>query len=185
MAALLLLCVLAAYFAGNILQTKPGTANMSLQLLDYSNYKKLFVLFQLSWGIWILLIIRREHRNAILYAIVISLFLFPFFSLGKFNDLCMRGSIPALFLLCVLVIKNILDKRNQKIYRVLLICALLISSTGSLKEITDAVSSNGIHKGNRRVSYSSLTDLMDRYEFTAYQYVDWNAEKGINHWIVR
>ena len=46
-AALFILCILTGYLAGNILQPKLEAASMGLTLINYSNYKTLFVLFQL------------------------------------------------------------------------------------------------------------------------------------------
>lgn len=185
MAALFILCILAGYLAGNILQFKPEEATMGLTLLDYSDYKKLFVLFHLSWGLWIVLLFWKEQKDVFFYISSVSLLLFPFFSMGAFNDLCMRGSIPALFMLCVLVTKQILNDQNRKIYRVLLLSILLVSSFSSQKELLGKTFENGIHRGNRNAPYNTLTELMEEFAPAIYQYVDWNVENGINHWIVR
>lgn len=185
LAALFVLAVLSAYLSGNILQPKPSEAAMGLTQIDYTHYKTLFVLFHLSWGIWIALLFWKEGKQELLYTIVISLFLFPFVSLGTYNDLCMRASIPALFLLCILVMRQLLSEKSRKAYRLLLLCALLISSTKSCKELYRAVTQGGIHAGNHCTPYHNLTELMEEFTPATYQYVDWNVENGINQWIVR
>lgn len=184
-AALFILCILTGYLAGNILQPKSEAASMGLTLINYSNYKTLFVLFQLSWGLWLAALFWKERKGVFIYIISVSLFLFPFFSMGAYNDLCMRGSIPALFMLCVLVMKQILNDKNRKAYRILLLGMLLISSLSSQKELREAIFKNGIYKGNRCAPYSTLTELMNEFDPAIYQYVDWNAAEGINRWIIQ
>ena len=184
-AALFILCILTGYLAGNILQPKSEAASMGLTLINYSNYKTLCVLFQLSWGLWLAALFWKERKGVFIYIISVSLFLFPFFSMGAYNDLCMRGSIPALFMLCVLVMKQILNDKNRKAYRILLLGMLLISSLSSQKELREAIFKNGIYKGNRCAPYSTLTELMNEFDPAIYQYVDWNAAEGINRWIIQ
>lgn len=183
--AFFVLIILAGYLAGNVLQPKPAEAAMELTRFDYTNYKTLFVLFHFAWMGWIALLFWKERKREFLYVIAISLVLFPCVSLGKYNDLCMRGSIPALFMLCVLVMRQLLSEKNRKAYRFLLLCALIASSANSQRELYRAFIIGGIHVENRKAPYSALTELMEGSVPVTYQYVDWNVENGINHWIVK
>ena len=76
MAALFILCILTGYLAGNILQPKLEAASMGLTLINYSNYKTLFVLFQLSWGLWLAALFWKERKGVFIYIISISFFFY-------------------------------------------------------------------------------------------------------------
>lgn len=77
-AALFILCILTGYLAGNILQPKLEAASMGLTLINYSNYKTLFVLFQLSWGFGLQHSFGKRERvySFILFLLVYFYFLF-------------------------------------------------------------------------------------------------------------
>lgn len=101
-----LLAVLLIYIGANVLQEKPDGVQMKFTLIHYSSNKMLFILFQASWILWILLLARRKknfYGNWLLPSCV-CLFFIPFVMFGYWNDFCMRGSIPALCFLCFSVI---------------------------------------------------------------------------------
>lgn len=181
--ALAVLLVLAGYIAGNLLQPKPESAGMGLSLIDYSGHKILFVCFQLSWAVWAVILCWRERKNIWLFGAAVTLFALPFFHLGYYNDLCMRTSIPALFVLCVLAAKQLVCSEKKQ-YRLLIALLILVSSYYGIKELK-WLSSTWNNPGNRLAPHENLTGIFEEEDFTMYQYVDWNDEKGINSWLLR
>lgn len=183
--ALAVLLVLTGYIAGNLLQPKPESVGMGLEFIDYSGHKTLFVLFQLSWGVWAVVLGWQERKNIWLYGAAVTLFVLPFFRMGYWNDLCMRTSIPALFVLCVLAAKNLACSAKKR-YRLLVAAMVLLSSYYGLKELKWLSSTwNTLDGVNREISHGGLVGLFESEEFTVYQYVDWNSETGINSWLLR
>lgn len=181
--ALAVLTVPVGFIGGNILQPKPESAAMGVALIDYSGRGWLFVLFQMTWIIWAVVLGMRERKNLWLYGASATLFVLPFFHMGYYNDLCLRVSIPALFVLCVLTAKNLVCP-GKRTYRLLLAALVLISSCYGLKEMK-WVSGTWGNSENRQEYYAGLVNLFDRYEFTVYQYVDWTANDGISRWILK
>lgn len=62
------------------------------------------------------------------WALMVPLTLLPFFHVGIFNDLAMRASIPALFLLWLLVIRTewlVILKAENRVCRLLVACLLI------------------------------------------------------------
>ena len=57
-----LLAVLIIYIGANVLQEKPDGVQMKFVLIHYSSNKMLFILFQASWILWILLLARRKKN---------------------------------------------------------------------------------------------------------------------------
>ena len=54
-----------------------------------------------------ILLLKRHKSDLIYYVSILSLFILPFFKMGMYNDLVMRASIPALFVLMIYVVQNL------------------------------------------------------------------------------
>ncbi|MBQ7564352.1 MAG: hypothetical protein IJT16_10220 [Lachnospiraceae bacterium] len=135
LASLPVLAVLLIYILGNYLQSKPAGSAMSFAMIDYHGYFWTWFTFEAAWLLWVFLLLfpgrngnepvqdESEHegtetagpencfreRNGdreLLLAVSISLFCYPFFTMGYYNDLCMRASIPALLVLCIMVVER-------------------------------------------------------------------------------
>ena len=169
--------MLTGYLFGNIIQPKPDDAGMSFTILHYGNYKTLLLLFEAAWMIWIPFLYRRKKENILLLSASILLLIFPFFSLGYFNDLCMRASIPPLFVFCILLMKNITDKERSKMFKTAALCLLIVCSSGGRSELSKAVQQSTIQDQNRCMTYKSVTEQIDAFPAAMYQYVDWNDSK--------
>lgn len=79
-------------------------------------------------------VIRAGHARSVFVVTVASLCLLPLYRYGHNNDAVMRVSIPALFVLCVLVGRALLDPTTAKLRRMAL-AALL--GLGSLATVID------------------------------------------------
>ena len=111
--------VFLAYIAGNVFQDKPSD---TLELIDYTGNWSLYILFTLSnFLIWSALLWKKERKNLMFLIANTVLLILPFFRYGSGNDLCMRASIPALFVIAVLFAGMLLGlprrgrKERQKI----------------------------------------------------------------------
>ncbi len=100
--------------------------------------KTAFVLalfLMLEFGLYALLIWKKNKSNLNYYIAVISLLAIPFIRLGDASDFVMRASIPALTIVMILVIKEVLDypvtekadhkSLKKKLYIVLLLVLLV------------------------------------------------------------
>ncbi len=101
---------------------------------------RLVAFWMLECGIWAALIAfamrddDRRHRLVFATSVVILVVL-PLFRYGYFNDLVMRVSMPALFVLCVLALRAIFDSKTPWLYRGALLAALTL---GSITPLTEA-----------------------------------------------
>ena len=105
---------LLLYLAGNFLADKPdlfGFAFLNMFLeLDF------YLAFTVSeFLMYAIFLFHRHRRDVLFYIVVAELLLIPFVSLGHFNDLCSRGSIPARFLLMVWCLQELYDGRMKNL----------------------------------------------------------------------
>lgn len=175
-ASFFLALVLSAYIACNFLQPKPEDAQMGFSFVDYSQHPLVFILFQLAWLIWVFLILRKEYANPLLWSTCILLFLIPFVSMGRWNDFCMRTSIPLLSLLCFLVVKVFLSALSEKripFIMVTLLC-LALASYGPLGQLNEALEATSWGQRNYSRPYEESEEFYTSTVFVHYQYIDWS-----------
>ena len=103
-AVLSIFLVFQLFFQSNI---SGGSIGLYIPLRSYNvpRIGILLLFYFLEFGIYLLLIRKQYRKDILLYAIGISLVVIPFFQVGHSSDFCMRASIPALFLLMILVIQ--------------------------------------------------------------------------------
>lgn len=92
----------------------------------------LALFFVLEFGLYAVLIWKKNKNNLNYYIAVISLLLIPFIRLGNASDFVMRASIPAITIVMILVIKEVLDypvteKSNHKGLKRKLYIALILA----------------------------------------------------------
>lgn len=170
--SMILLIILGSYIFAIILQDKPAEFKMGLSLIDYRNKVLLLLFFELSWLLWLLPLCKR--KNSMLIASSIYLLILPFFSLGMFNDLCMRSSIPALCIICFNILLRIFSTKK---YKLLLAFCLLISSYTSTVDLIDGIKKSGLHAGNFNAPYETFEDFFNDAPFTVYQYFCYDQKK--------
>ena len=178
------------YLAGNIMQPKPESARIGLSLVDYGRFPLVLLLQELSWGLWIVFLFKSNKKEPLLWAASICLFIFPFIEVGRFNDLCTRGSMPALLCLCVLLIRQLISvlERSEKriipltalIFSLLLSGAFFIPEEVHLPDISKGIltSEHNWWGFNNSIEFYTMND------WTRYQYISW-GENSISDFILR
>ena len=178
------------YLAGNIMQPKPESARIGLSLVDYGRFPLVLLLQELSGGLWIVFLFKSNKKEPLLWAASICLFIFPFIEVGRFNDLCTRGSMPALLCLCVLLIRQLISvlERSEKriipltalIFSLLLSGAFFIPEEVHLPDISKGIltSEHNWWGFNNSIEFYTMND------WTRYQYISW-GENSISDFILR
>lgn len=137
-------------------------ATSSLQMDKIGQY--LMFIF-LEFGIFALLIMRKNYRNPLFYVMLASLLVFPFLKMGRGSDFPMRASIPALVYLYYLVMEFLIKEHhwmqkkgttNRMLY-ILLIVTLILGSITPLVEF---------YRGCRQVALYTLDNPMEDYLYT-------------------
>ena len=172
------------------MQPKPESARIGLSLVDYGRFPLVLILQELSWGLWIVFLFKSNKKEPLLWAASICLFLFPFIEVGRFNDLCTRGSMPALLCLCVLLIRQLISvlERSEKriipltalIFSLLLSGAFFIPEEVHLPDISKGIltSEHNWWGFNNSIEFYTMND------WTRYQYISW-GENSISDFILR
>lgn len=123
----------------------------------------LFILFE--FGIFALLIVRKQYKSAIFWTTIVSLLIFPFIKIGYGSDFPMRASIPAIFMMYIMVYEFILKEKvqllkkgtiNRLLYILLIVCLVL----GSITPIVE------FYRGVRQVNLYGLDNPMEDYIYT-------------------
>lgn len=91
---------------------------------------KLVIFLIIEIGVYVVLLYKYNKENKLFYFIVLCLCMIPPVKVGHSADFCMRASIPALFILMILVIRAIDVAWNERDYGVFigLIATLIIGS---------------------------------------------------------
>lgn len=97
----------------------------------------MFILFE--FGIYMLILYKKQKNNPLYYLIFLLLCLIPFGKIGVSIDFCMRASIPALFIVMLMVIEY-LDEEGKNYTTYLLIAVLIIGAVTPMHEIKRTVS---------------------------------------------
>lgn len=98
----------------------------------------LFLLIEVL--LYYVLIFRYHRKNPLLYISLATLILCPLIRIGGGNDFCMRASIPALLVLCLLVTECLLNSwKTHKIRFFALLVVLLIGSITPIHELARGV----------------------------------------------
>lgn len=177
------------YLAGNIMQTKPSGAENAFKLVDYSELPLVLLLHEIAWGLWLVFLFKTNKKEPLLWTVSICLFLFPFFEFGHYNDLCIRGSMPALICLCFLLAKELIDALGSVNKRLLpiagIIIALLLSGGFStLEEMHLPENKSILSQVYYWDEYSNSLEFYTEYEWTKYQYINWE-ENALSNFILR
>ncbi len=154
------------YLYGNVLSDKPS--QIGLHIVNYSGIQNGWIYyfsFILGVLIYAFILFSENKHNLIYYAAIITLCILPFFSMGEFNDLVMRASIPALFIILILVIKFISKffGTSKKVFsKLLLIVILLIGFNYPKQELFDAIEADELLYLGYRTSPTTLEAYANR-----------------------
>nr|WP_027871359.1 hypothetical protein [[Eubacterium] cellulosolvens] len=98
--------LIVLYLFGNVTGEKPSS--LGLHIMPYT--AKSFALYIIFTAVltlpYALILFRRHRRDWTFYVSVATLLVLPLFKMGLYNDLTMRASIPALFLLMIYIIDD-------------------------------------------------------------------------------
>lgn len=97
--------VFVLYFYGNVTGEKPK--EIGFMSMPYStNTIIIYLVFVVVNVLLYAIVLWKKHKgDGIYYASVITLVILPLFKMGKYNDLVMRASISALFVLMVYILE--------------------------------------------------------------------------------
>lgn len=132
---------------------------------SFARFTNYFMFVMLEFGVYALLILRKNYKNPLFYTAVISLLVFPFLKIGGQYDFPMRASIPALFLMYYLVMKFLMEEKhwlskkgttNRMLY-ILLIVALILGSVTPVVEF---------YRGCRQIVLHGFDNPMEDYLYT-------------------
>ncbi|MCR5767414.1 MAG: hypothetical protein K6G45_02850 [Lachnospiraceae bacterium] len=103
--------VLMLYLYGNIFEPKPDI--LKLRIMHYEDLFGLYFVFVIiNVLLYAAFLFKSNKNNHIFYIAVAELILLPLFRMGYFNDLNIRSSVPALFIIMCLLIEQITDGFN-------------------------------------------------------------------------
>ena len=109
--------LLSVYF----ITSNANTAGIQLHTGDSSSVTTLlklviFLLFEI--GAYVVILYKQEKENPLYWITLITLIVIPMFSIpdNYANDFCMRVSIPALFVLMILLLKNLDFYKNKIVF---------------------------------------------------------------------
>ena len=130
--SLLFLAVpLLMYFSGNVFSEKPEYAGFTRNYVSL----RIYICFVLGeFGFYALLLQKKQRKNSLFWSAVLLLLILPFFKVGYFNDLVMSASIPAMFLLMLCVLDELLENRRS-LKSTCLVLLLVIAAFYPLKEM--------------------------------------------------
>lgn len=136
--------------------------NLSDQQLDpemQNNLSKYVIFLIIEVGIYIIIIYKYNQKNKLFYFICLSLAIIPPIHVGASNDFCMRASIPALFILMILVmdtLRNSYLAKDMLVFKSLVI-VLAIGSMTPLFEFTRTITET-----NTRIAYGEVVYEEDK-----------------------
>lgn len=119
------------------------------------------VFILLEAGVYWLAVYRFEKKNPLFYLVMVWLCICPLIKVGHAGDFCMRASIPALVLLCLMVIDALQSAFDGKNYLLLgsLILLLLIGSVTSVHEINRTVAmTTTAYTENKRIPENNVSE---------------------------
>ena len=174
------------YILSNVFQEKPDSAGMGFEWIDYSGKLMVFLLFELAWICWAVVLSKYETANMMLWASAINLSIYPLFKMGYWNDLCMRASIPALCALCFTIISSFIKRlRDDRYYVVIIGICLMLTGASSIRELFPLIGKVNFHEQNFRNSFQTSEDYYRSADFLRYQYIDMQSDFDFEKYILQ
>lgn len=174
--------IFVSYIAGNVFQEKPDV--VGFHVINYSGSWSLYIIFCLSnFLIWSVFICKKELNNLKFYIANAVLLCLPLFWYGAWNDLCMRASIPAFFVIAILLYRYILDfeiqKNIHKIPFIFCISMVIFSALPQVKELAKNAQYFSLSGEYRSDDWTTLSGKLVRdgtNDEIAYNYVTYHCE---------
>ena len=157
-------CVQVFYFWGNISGSKPEY--LGFHWLDYGKKPEFYFIFCFfMFGFYALLLFKENRKNYLYWITIAALSVYPRFSMGLYNDFTMRTSIPALFVLMILILRflGLQEERDKSltIRKTLLVAGLVIGAFYPFLNLRESITKNEIGEIYRTDGYGTLEQLAD------------------------
>ena len=162
--ALSLGTILFLYFLGNLQVEKPISSSFSWQIYDPGHISVYIVFCLMMFGVYALCVFKENKRNPIFYTSVFVLMVLPWMRMGLCNDVVMSGSIPALFVLMIMVIRLLLNDANSTnlgMRKGIAIVFLMIGCIYPICELNENIRTN-TPKIDLACEYRSMENFTDR-----------------------
>lgn len=117
--------------------TNTGGMNRFYFFFKFIDVWHLLLFMLLEFLLFAFILFKSFKNNILFMTAIISLFIFPLFSLDQQNNFCMRASQPALIMLCLFVIRFLFEsyrENKNKLRREVLLILLLLGSATPLME---------------------------------------------------
>lgn len=140
------------------------------------------IFYILEAGIILIVLWPDYKKDPLFYTVGLSLLIMPFIRVGQGTDFCMRGSIPAVFLLMVFSVKRLMATtrdgiKEKSIFqrRYLTIALIIILTVGAVTPAVEIYRGfyNVISKGNVKLTSDDLYSFENEansYNFTTPEY---------------
>lgn len=144
----------------------------SAQNIDKKGYLFMYVIFMiLEVGIYYIAVYDFKKKDPLYYVTLVWLGICPLLRVGFGGDFCMRASIPALLILCLLVMQSLQESLRSKKYGAFcgMIVLLLIGSVTPIYEINRTIYMTAkAYREQQPVFCQSQTEeqIFDSYNFS-------------------
>lgn len=156
--------VFFTYYYGNVFGAKDSTISFGIN--NYGDYLGLyFILVIICIGIYAIILYKKNNNSIFFYLTILYLVVLPMFKMGAYNDLVMRGSIPALFLYAFYTIEYLcelkLNTLNKRICFVFVASMLFIGFTNQYEELNNSIINEDYTKIGIVEDYIEWTTMED------------------------
>ncbi len=140
--AILILVATLPYLALSI-HALPASLNMNSSGVGFSFYISLYLAFVIFEFILIWLLVYENADRALWFLTGVILLVLPLLRFGPGNDIVMRGSIPALMMLCIFTLLTVGSYRKMPAKRKILLGGLLlVGSVNPMQEFIRAINND-------------------------------------------
>ncbi len=190
------LLIFGSYFWGNVTGDKPGKVGFAW--VDYTGYEPTYFIFIfLMVLIYAMCLFVSNRKNTLYYTATITLLFLPLVKMGLFNDLCMRASIPALFVYMMLVIQFLVEQfdlnddrkeggaaaipMNQKVAAIVLAETLCFGAIYPIDDIVSAIKTDELFEMGEEYTYYTMGIFANR-DLDLYIYTMINVDLLYNYY---
>ena len=147
----------------SFLYLKENTAGQNLAIMIPASFRSWLIIYLLflflEAGVFLIGIYRYQKKNVLFWMLIPLFMIFPLIQVGFASDFCMRASIPAILVLCIMVIETLdqAAKKKDLITVMILIVLLAVGSITPLHEISRTIINTSRDEGmNVQVSEDQI-----------------------------
>jgi len=177
--------VFGLYYFALVTQPQKSYSGMNFQFLTWKGHIVSFLLLQMLWVPYLIILRKSKNREI---AVIAGLFLFgiSFCSMGMFNDLALRSTIPSMFIFFALICQYLLGGEISKLKKLIIVLVMVACFLPDAGISYFDLTREGITRNNRNPAFSDMTSFEEEVggEFVRYQYFNWNPD-GIIRFIIK